>query len=304
MSVRQFADQFRRLEDLDFKVLAGLERNISKFQRVPEESIVSSCGLHRDEVRYRLKRLHRRRLIWMPSREPARYVLNYLGLDALALRFVVRGNVVEGLGKSLGVGKESDVYEGISPRDERLALKFFRIGRPSFTRYARVRGYLVEEHNNLIASERAAAREYRALRVLHQAGVDVPKPELRNRHLVVTEVFVGTELAYVVELGKPRLVLKKVLNNLAKAYRAGVVHSDMSTHNVLVKPGLDVTLIDWPQWVPTGHREASHLLRRDVTNLLEFFLRRWGVSENPERVLSQIAPGEIGDKTLIRPSPG
>jgi len=291
VSLRQFVDEFRKMEDLDFKVLACVERRISKFQRVPEESIVSSCGLHRDEARFRLKRLHRRRLIWMPSREPARYVLNYLGLDALALRVVVRENLVEGLGKSLGVGKESDVYEGISPRDERLALKFFRIGRSSFTRYARVRDYLAEEHNNLMASKRAAAREYLALRILHQAGVDVPKPELRNRHLLVTEVFVGTELASVVELEKPRLVLNKVLDNLAKAYEAGVVHSDMSTHNVLVKPGLDVTLIDWPQWVSAGHREAPYLLRRDVTNLLELFRRRWGVSENTERVYSQIVQG-------------
>jgi len=291
VSLHELAGEFRKLEDLDFKVLAALDRNMSKFQRVPEESIVASSGLHRDEVSYRLRRLHRRRLIWMPSRGRAAYVLNYLGLDVLALRVVVRKNFVEGLGKSLGVGKESDVYEGISPQDERLALKFFRIGRPSFTRYARVRGYLAEEHSNLIASKRAAATEYRALKMLYRAGVDVPKPESRNRHLVVTEVFVGTELADVVELDQPRLVLNKVLSNLAKAYKAGVVHSDMSAHNVLVKPGLDVTLIDWPQWVPTGHREAAHLLRRDVTNLLEFFRRKWSITQNAEKVLSAIVHG-------------
>lgn len=268
--------------------MAALERNISKFERVPEESIVASCGLHRDEVRYRLRRLHRRRLTWMPSRKPPTHVLNFLGLDALALRVVVKRNLVEGLGKPLGVGKESDVYEGISPRDERLALKFFRIGRPSFTRYARVRGYLAEEHNNLIASKRAAAREHLALKTLHRAGVEVPEPKARNRHLLVTEVFVGTELASVVELEQPRRVLKKVVSNLAKAYRAGVVHSDMSAHNILVKTGLDVTLIDWPQWVSAAHREAPHLLKRDVKNLLEFFRRRWGVSENPAKVLSRI----------------
>jgi hypothetical protein len=65
-----------------------------------------------------------------------------LGLYALAcgagiaatLLLKKEANILEAFGKSLGIGKEADVYDALTPRNERVAVKFHRLGRISFVR--------------------------------------------------------------------------------------------------------------------------------------------------------------------------
>ena len=47
-------------------------------------------------------------------------------------------------GKSLGVGKESDVYDALAPSEKRVALKFHRLGRTSFKKTKIKRNYTSE----------------------------------------------------------------------------------------------------------------------------------------------------------------
>ena len=42
------------------------------------------------------------------------------GLDAFALKILVEKNIITGIGKPIGVGKESDVYKAVTdPQEER-----------------------------------------------------------------------------------------------------------------------------------------------------------------------------------------
>jgi RIO kinase 2 len=58
------------------------------------------------------------------------------------------------------------------------------------------------------------------------------------------------------------------------AHEAGLVHADLSEHNVAVAAS-GVTVFDWPQAVPTDHDNAVDLLERDVTNLVGYFRRKY-----------------------------
>lgn len=271
---------FKKLDENHFKVLRVIESNLSRFEVVPRDVIYRESGLgnRADKI---LKKLHEYKLIWAPLGLDRGFCLNYNGLDLLALKTLVDGNVLESLGKPLGVGKEADVYDAISPTGERLAVKFFRIGRTSFRRYERHRTALLSAHNYMSASMKSAAREYQALRILSPRGVRVPRPRARNRHVVVTDFFQGIELASAHYLTSPMKILGEVLEDVKKARDAGVVHSDLSAYNVLVTPDEEILIIDWPQWVTPSHPMAMSFLRRDLAGLLKFFRRRWRILELP-----------------------
>jgi RIO kinase 2 len=96
----------------------------------------------------------------------------------------------------------------------------------------------------------------------------------------------GAPLADYAEVPNSELVLREVLENVRKAYDAGVVHADLSEFNILIKPDASVLIIDWPQFVRTDHPNASALLERDVRNVLTYFKRKLGVSMSLDKALT------------------
>ena len=287
---------FKKLDDAHFKILRIIESNLSKYEVVPKEVIISSSGLGQRAEKL-LKKLHEYKLIWAPRGLERGFCLNYNGLDMLALKALVNRNIIESLGKPLGVGKEADVYDAMSPKGERLVIKFFRIGRTSFKKYERHRTALLSAHTYMIASVKSASREYQALKMLYPRGVRVPKPIARNRHVVVTEFFKGIEVASAQYLTNPLSTLREILENIKRACEAGVVHSDLSAYNVLITPEEEILIIDWPQWVKPSHPMARTYLRRDVSGLVRFFRRKWKIGELPEEYSKLIE--EICGETFL-----
>jgi len=274
---------FKKLDEDHFRILKAVEANLQRYEVVPVEVIANALSLGEkiERVEKLLKKLHDYKLIWAPRGLQRGYALNYYGLDILALKSLVDRDFLESLGKPLGVGKEADVYDALSPEGKRLAVKFYRIGRTSFRGYERTRTALATAHTYMLASIKAASREFQALRILYPRGVSVPEPIARDRHVVVTEIFHGIEVSSIRYLDNPVKILCEILRNLVKAYEAGVVHSDLSAYNVLVTPKGEIILIDWPQWIKPSHPMARNVLRRDVRNLLKFFRRKWNVRELP-----------------------
>jgi RIO kinase 2 len=78
------------------------------------------------------------------------------------------------------------------------------------------------------------------------------------------------------QLEAPEEILNDILANIEKAYRAGVIHSDLSEYNIMVEDGRCV-IIDWPQWVEASHPNAASILCRDLKNILTFFKRKYRV---------------------------
>ncbi|MCS7132718.1 MAG: serine/threonine protein kinase [Aigarchaeota archaeon] len=280
-------DVFKKLDEKHFKILEVIEEKMSRYEVVPKEVIISSSGIG-PRAEKLLRKLHEYRLIWAPLGIERGFCMNYNGLDLLALKFLVGRNVIESLGKPLGIGKEADVYDAMSPDGRRLAVKFFRIGRTSFKKYERHRTALISARSYIEASIKSAEQEYRALRMLYPRGVKVPKPIARNRHVIVTEFFQGIEIASAQYLTDPLRVLGDVLENVKKAYDVGVVHGDLSVYNVLITPEEEALIIDWPQWISSSHPMAKNHLKRDIESLVRFFRRRWKIGELPEEYLDII----------------
>jgi len=267
---------FRKLGNEDFRVLQVIESAMSKHEFVSKEQVAkfAKMSLSRD-TDFRLDRLSKLGLIYRMRRAYVGYTLNYSGYDCLAINALVKSGVLEAFGKSLGIGKEADVFDALNPAGERVAVKFQRLGRISFRQTQRKRGYTKQHASWLFQSRHAAEREFQALRLLYPKHVAVPEPISQNRHIIVMGMIEGAELANYSEIAKPMKVLEEVLRNIRKAYlKAAVIHGDLSEYNVILKPNMHVLLIDWPQYVTKQHPNAEQMLSRDVKNILQFFKRK------------------------------
>jgi RIO kinase 2 len=271
---------FRNLEPRDFRVLQAIELGMRKYQYVPFEVISNLSGLLHEETEFRLQRLRRSKLIHREESNYIGYALNRTGYDCLAIQAFVKANVIEAFGKKLGVGKEADVYEALTPRGERVAIKFQRLGRTSFRQTRRLRSYVAERrHISWIYQSRLAAeREFEALKLLYPHDIPVPKPISQNRHAIVMGIIEGAELIHFDEIPDPRKTLEETLGHMRNAYvKAGVIHGDLSEYNIILQPNGKVLIIDWPQFVNKSQPNAEDLLRRDVETVMKFFNRRFGL---------------------------
>lgn len=273
---------FKDLDEDHFKILEIMIENIEKFEVIPIEYITEHSTFDKSSVEKLLRKLNLYKLVWAPKGKIKGYILNYNGLDFLALKKLVDRNILEGLGKPIGVGKEADVYEGFTPSGEECAVKFFRIGRTSFRSYGKRRSTLTSIHSYLHASIEAARFEIQALKLLYPRGVAVPEPIAREKHTVITKIFRGIEIPSAQYINNPEKILREIIVNIWKAYEANVVHSDLSVYNILVTPTEDILIIDWPQWVERSHPMASTYLKRDLKNLLRYFSKRWKIRELSE----------------------
>jgi RIO kinase 2 len=266
-----------QLKNEDFRVLQAIETGMSQHEYVPKEQIArfTKFDLFRD-TDFRLSRLSKLGLIYRTGAAYVGFTLNYAGYDCLAINGLVRAGIIEAFGKSLGVGKEADVFDALNPKGERIAVKFQRLGRTSFRQTLRKRTYTTEPTARwLYQSRLAAEREFQALKLLFPQGVAVPEPLSQNRHVVAMGMIEGAELANWKRLTQPERILKEILRNLRRAFlKAGVIHADLSEYNVILKPNKHVLIIDWPQYVTKEHPNAEDLLKRDVQNILRYFKRK------------------------------
>ena len=290
MSSAEIAVQvFRKLESEDLRVLQVIEAGMSKHEFAPKELILKFTKFSVGEAAFRLNRLSNFRLIRRMRGAYVGYALNYAGYDCLAMNALVRGDILEAFGKPLGIGKEADVYDALSPKEERLAVKFHRLGRISFRQTIRKRGYTTERTAWLFQSRLAAEREFQALRLLFPQGVAVPRPVSQNRHVLVMGMIEGAELAEYKEISEPKKVLKEILQNIRKTYsKAGVIHADLSEYNIILKPNMHILIIDWPQYVAKNHPNAQQLLTRDVKNIFRFFSRRHTLKTRLKEALAYV----------------
>ena len=267
---------FRSLENDDLRVLQVIETGMSKHEFVSEEQIArfSKFDLARD-VDFRLNRLDKMGLIYRMRGAYIGHTLNYAGYDCLAINALVKAGVLEAFGKSLGVGKEADVFGALNPKGERIAVKFHRLGRISFRQTKRKRAYTADSAGWLFQSRLAAEKEYEALKLIYPFGIAVPEPVGQNRHVVVMGMIDGGRLADWKKFPKPERVLKRILTNVRKSYlKAHVIHGDLSEYNIILKPDMHILIIDWPQYILAKHPNATELLTRDVQNVLRYFRRK------------------------------
>lgn len=289
-SAERAAKLITDVENREIRILNAIEIGMIKHQFVPIEELLNFTGFDSAELEYWLKELNYKELIYRQMEPFEGYILNYSGYDLLALNALVKSGVLEALGRPIGVGKEADVLEALTPERDLVAVKFHRLGRTSFRDTKRKRDYLADHQHTswLYQSRQAAEEEFRALEITYKAGVDVPKPIDHNRHAIVLEYIDGYELVEVDEIDDPEGFLDDILWNVKKAYDAGIIHTDLSEFNVLLTKDGEVRLIDWPQFIHREHPNSKDILKRDVRNIINFFKRKYYVDRELESIINYI----------------
>jgi len=289
-SAEKAAHTLTKLENYDLRVLRTIEIGMMQHQVVPHEKVVRYSGLNINEIDYRINNLHKYELIYREKDPYLGYLINYTGYDLLALNALVKEEVLEYLGSPIGVGKEADIYEGLTPDEERVAVKFHRLGRTSFRDTRRKREYISDRRHISwqYQSRLAAETEFRALQLTNRHGVHVPKPIRQNRHVIVMQYIDGTQLSEITSLKDPERLLKDILENVKKAYSAKIIHSDLSEYNVLVDIEDRAWIIDWPQYISTDHPNAEEILERDIGNILNYFNKKHDIKMTPSDALKYV----------------
>jgi RIO kinase 2 len=283
---------FRELEPEDLQLLQAIEQQMKNYEYAPKDAIQKQSELPLSEIDYRLPTLTKKGLIQGWRRQYTGYSLTTAGHDTLAINALVKADVIEAFGKTLGVGKESDVYDALTPDGRQVALKFHRVGRTSFKKTKLKRNYTVKYsytpdwHQQ---SRIAAKKEYIALKLLYPKGVAVPEPIKQTRHVLVMGMIEGAELYHYPELPDAQAVYDEILVNVRRAYRdAHIIHGDLSPFNIILQPSQHILIIDWPQNVSTKHPNAKELTERDLRNVLTFFQRKHGLKSRLEDALTYV----------------
>jgi len=278
-------EAYPNLRDLDFRLLRAVELKMRHHRWVPLEEIAKFAHVDIETASFRLGKLDDMSLVRRRSDMGyIGYQLTIHGYDALAIRALAKKGIVLAISTTqIGVGKDADVYVGVTPSGEKVAIKFNRIGGRTASRKASYHASVFRDKHHtswLYVSRLIARKEYDAL-VLLSPIASVPRPIAWNRHVLVMEFIDGHEISELkdTDLSKDEAeeVLRKVLDEYLKVVRFGIVHSDLSEFNVVLLKGGEVMIIDWAQHVTTADPESYELLKRDITVILNAFRRKWRV---------------------------
>ncbi|CAD1479178.1 unnamed protein product, partial [Heterotrigona itama] len=183
----------------------------------------------------------------------------------------------------ISTGKEANVYHATSKTGIEFAIKIYKTSILQFkdrdkyvTGEFRFRhGYC--RHNPRKMVRTWAEKEFRNLIRLHQGKVIAPKPILLRSHVLLMD-FIGTNGCpspklkdVVLTASKPRKLYRECIEIMWKLYnKCKLVHADLSEYNMLYHDG-SIIIIDVSQAVEHDHPMALEFLRKDCTNVTEFF---------------------------------
>ncbi len=245
---------------------------LSRMSRLPVE-----------RVRFAVEQLEKKGLV---GRRGLGYALTKEAVEVMALRDYVKKDLIFALGAIIAKGKESDVYEALTEEGTPYALKFYKLGRTSFTRVRKKRFREEAEMRSwMTLNYEAAKREFNALRRLEGLSPVFPKVVAYSRSTVLLEEVSGVRLSQRPELEDADAAVRNVLDSMRTAFlKAGLVNADLSEYNLLTN-GATLWLIDWPQAVDATHPNCRELLEHDTTAVVRFFRRAYGVEVDEKSAL-------------------
>jgi RIO kinase 2 len=273
----------KSLKDEEWRTLGGLEEATTGHGTADLGRLARMSRLPLERVRFAVWQLEKKELV---SRRGCGYALMKEAVEAMALRDYVKKDVIFALGAVIAKGKESDVYETITEEGSPLALKFYKLGRTSFTRVRRKRFREGAEMRSWMAvNYEAARREYTSLKKLEGLSPVFPRAIAFNRSTVLLKELSGVRLSQRPELMDPEETARTVIKSIRIAFlKAGLVNADLSEYNILTT-GAELWLIDWPQAVGASHPNCGELLEHDVKSVVRFFRKAYEVELDEKKAL-------------------
>ncbi|MEM4156208.1 MAG: RIO1 family regulatory kinase/ATPase [Archaeoglobaceae archaeon] len=264
-----------------WKILGAIFRNLWNYKYVPLNVISDSAKINEEKTRRILKALGDEGIVLNKFTDYEGATLTFSGLSLYSLHLLAESGQVKAIGKKMGEGKESLVYNCISKQGEAV-IKFHKLGYQSFKKVVEKRDY--GNLNFLVLSIRSAKREFSALRRLR--GLAVPEAYAWEGNAVLMQLIDAKEL-FKVRVDNPEELLDSIIEEVAKFYRRGVVHGDLSPFNVLVNES-GFWIIDFPQSLEVGEDNWKEILLRDLENLLKDFSRTYRIERDMNSAIEKI----------------
>ncbi len=139
-----------------------------------------------------------------------------------------------------------------------------------------------------------AMAEFETQKLLHESGLDVPKPYSSANGAILME-YIGDDESAAKNLNNTVLsgkfevvtICKSLLRNIRLMLVLDRVHGDLSPFNVLYFNG-NIKIIDFPQAVDArSNPNACMLLERDVRNVCNYFAK-YGLRLDSQRISSDL----------------
>lgn len=130
------------------------------------------------------------------------------------------------------------------------------------------------------------AHELEAMRLLHEAGADVPEPFDGSENVILMEYIGDAETPAPalnhIELAPDEAdpLFRRILHNVEIMLGLSMVHGDLSAYNILYDGGR-IVLIDFPQVIdPFTNPHARRIFNRDIKRLCQYFASQ-GIAGDP-----------------------
>ncbi|ABM81228.1 serine protein kinase RIO [Hyperthermus butylicus] len=221
----------------------------------------------------------------------------------LAAYEVMRRLRIDRFAGVVSAGKEARVYRAIGRDGKEYAVKIYLTVtaefRKSIQKYLlgdpRFEGVDISNTKKLFFAW--ARKEYRNLKRMWEAGVNVPRPYLVYQNIIVME-FLGRnglraptlhEVKHELEPEEAEKLAWEAVDQYARIYCcARLVHADYSEYNLMLLDG-KLYVIDVAQAVSLEHPNAEDFLRHDIENIYRFFHKQLGVElPEPQELLERV----------------
>ena len=207
---------------------------------------------------------------------------------------MIKSGTLERVNGAVSAGKESVVFWATGRGGIDVALKVYLVSTSNFKR----RAEYVEgdpRFGRIRGGTRAmvyawAQKEFKNLKRAHNGGVHVPAPIAVEKNVLAME-FVGESGIPAPTLNTVRATLqeyKDTVGSIGSMYSgASLVHADLSGYNLFRAQG-GVVVFDLGSAVDARHPRALEFLKRDISNVTDFFVRHGLEVKNPADVLARI----------------
>ncbi len=203
---------------------------------------------------------------------------------------------IDVLNGAISTGKEANVLKGIKKDNSIVAVKIYRIATSDFKKMDYyVHGdprFNVKTKNKRQLIYAWVNKEYKNLKRLHNAKVNVPEPYVSSNNVLIIE-FIGDEKGNPAQPVRnqppknPEEFFNKLLVQLKRFIHEGkLVHGDLSNYNILNHNEQPV-IIDVSQSVVLDNPISQELLKRDVKTLVKEY-RKLGVNTNYDEVYEYV----------------
>ncbi|KAL6573404.1 hypothetical protein OROHE_001863 [Orobanche hederae] len=291
----------RDLSKEDFRVLTAVELGMRNHEIVPKELIARIASLKHGGTYKVLSILLKHKLVHHDSANYDGFRLTYLGYDFLAIKALVNRGVFAGVGRQIGVGKESDIFEVVTDDGTVLAMKLHRLGRTSFRAVKSKRDYLRHRSsfNWLYLSRLAALKEFAFMKVCFTVGFFVGRL-WRNMVFLFHMLWIAIGIVLscpsfkvihfsasrVKQLQNRETIFETILGLVVRLAEHGLIHCDFNEFNIMIDDDEKITMIDFPQMVSVSHKNANMYFDRDIECIFKFFRKRFNLSFDDHEVES------------------